>query len=317
MLSGKSNIKSNIKENETNKPKTILVARHLPTDKNGKDLLLEDPMNKPVPMNAVIKKETGPRRQSNGVLIDYSLLGDPDDFEYMEKLYNNNNDEEDNDPKKNIIEEEDTESSLIQDNNNNKINHKVRTISNFGNENLEERKKKNQIHIFQKYCEVKERHALENWKRHSIEWSKIEDHIAKKINRDKSKNLTRQLTEFGLQKETNRIFEETYDFLGDKDLPFWRDGLTVGYELLGFHITIPRGGPREIVQVRRKPLSESDKGNTIPDYMIDKYINNEKNIYNPEYIEVVGKHTTLEESELAFDYVQHMNMKRSLCKKKK
>jgi len=53
------------------------------------------------------------------------------------------------------------------------------------------------------------------------------------------------LTEFGLQKEYYRLFEKTYDFLDDKNLPFWRDGLTIGYELLGFHINIPRGGPRE------------------------------------------------------------------------
>eukprot|EP00833_Pecoramyces_ruminatium_P005215 jgi/Orpsp1_1/1179247/evm.model.c7180000068601.2 len=239
-------------ENEYEKQKkTILVARHLPTDKNGKDLLLEDPMNKPVPMNAVIKKETGPRRQSNGTLIDYSLLGDPDDFEYMDKLYNHNNEEQDNNDKK-IIEDVDNDSSLIQDKDNNMV-HNVNTGSNFFNENLEDKKKKKQVHIFQKYCELKEKHALENWKRHSIEWSRIEDHIAKKLNRDKSKNLSRQLTEFGLQKETNRLFEETYDFLGDKNLFFWKDGLTIGYELLGFHITIPRGGPREICQVRRKP----------------------------------------------------------------
>jgi len=295
---------SNNNENETEqiKPKTILVARHLPTDKNGKDLLLEDPMNKPVPMNAVIKNETGPRRQSNGALIDYSLLGDPDDFEYMEKLYNNN--QEDHEKNNNIVEEDESE-SLIQDNDNTNT-HKNTIINNFTNENLEDKKKKKQIHIFQKYCEVKERHALENWKRHSIEWSKIEEHIAKKINRDKSQNLSRQLTEFGLQKEYYRLFEETYEFLDDKNLPFWRDGLTIGYELLGFHINIPRGGPREIEQVRRRPLAEGDKGNTIPDYMIDKYINSEKNIFNPEYIEVVGKHTTLAESELAFEFVQHM-----------
>jgi len=311
------NKNDNINEKENNnvygeyeKSKTILVARHLPTDKNGKDLLLEDPMNKPVPMNAIIKKETGPRRQSNGALIDYSLLGDPDDFEYMEKLYNHENDDQNNNKK--IIEEIENESTLIQDNNSNIIN-KVNTVSNLFNENFEDKKKKKQIHIFQKYCEVKERHALENWKRHSIEWSRMEDFIAKKLHRDKSKNLSRQLTEFGLLNETYRLFEETYDFLGDKNLPFWKNGLTVGSELLGFHITIPRGGPREICQIRRKPASGSDKGNTIPDYLIDKYIDNEKNIFNPEYIEVVGKHTTLEESELAFEFVEHM--KKSLSKK--
>ena len=37
--------------------------------------------------------------------------------------------------------------------------------------------------IFYINSEVKERHALDNWKRHSIEWSKIEERIAKKINR--------------------------------------------------------------------------------------------------------------------------------------
>jgi len=35
------------------------------------------------------------------------------------------------------------------------------------------------------FSELKEKHALENWKRHSIEWSKIEDYIAKKLHRVK------------------------------------------------------------------------------------------------------------------------------------
>ncbi|ORX55358.1 hypothetical protein BCR36DRAFT_321391 [Piromyces finnis] len=299
-------IVNNNEDNNDIKPKTILVARHLPTDKNGKDLLLEDPMNKPIPMNAIIKKETGPRRQSNGALIDYSLLGDPDDFEYMDKLYNNNDEEENQNNNNNnqLLKDEDSESSLQNKCND---NDKISTSNYIMSESREDRKKKNHIHIFQKYCEVKERHALENWKRHSIEWSKIEDNIAKKINRDKSQNLNRQLTEFGLKREYYRLFENTYDFLDDKNLPFWRDGLTVGYELLGYHISIPRGGPREIKQIRRKPLSNMDKGNTIPDYLIDKYISQERNIYNPEYLEVVGKHTTLEASELAFDYVQYMS----------
>jgi len=305
MLSSKENGKEIENKIENEKPKTILIARHLPTDKNGKDLLLEDPMNKPVPMNAVIKNETGPRRQSNGALIDYSLLGDPDDFEFMEKLYNHDNDNENNN--KVLIEEENNDSSIIQNNDSN-VSNQVRSSGNFFSENLEDKKKSRRLHIFQKYCELKEKHALENWKRHSIEWSKIEDYIAKKLHRNKSKNLSRQLTEFGLRQETNHIFKETFDFLGDKNLPFWKDGLTIGYELLGFHINIPRGGPREIVQVRRRPLEEGkDKGNTIPDYMIDKYINSEQNIYNPEYIEVIGKHTTLEDSELAYEYVKHMN----------
>jgi hypothetical protein len=139
MLSSKENGKEIENKIENEKPKTILIARHLPTDKNGKDLLLEDPMNKPVPMNAVIKNETGPRRQSNGALIDYSLLGDPDDFEFMEKLYNHDNDNENNN--KVLIEEENNDSSIIQNNDSN-VSNQVRSSGNFFSENLEDKKKK-------------------------------------------------------------------------------------------------------------------------------------------------------------------------------
>lgn len=51
----------------------------------------------------------------------------------------------------------------------------------------------NRLHIFQRYRELREEHALANWKRHSVEWNRIEQHIAQsidKVNMNLSKDDT-------------------------------------------------------------------------------------------------------------------------------
>lgn len=37
------------------------------------------------------------------------------------------------------------------------------------------------LNIFQRYREVREQHALENWRRHSLEWHKIEQFVSKTV----------------------------------------------------------------------------------------------------------------------------------------
>ena len=98
--------------------------------------------------------------------MDYSILGNVEDFQEFEKLYapppiqvpKVTHPEPEPEP-----EPEPISLPVLED------------------EQVQRREWLDKLHIFQRYREVREEHALANWKRHCIEWNKVEQTIAKSI----------------------------------------------------------------------------------------------------------------------------------------
>ena len=111
---------------------------------------------------------------------------------------------------------------------------------------LAERKKwLDQLHIFQRFREVREEHALKNWQRHSVEWNQVQSALAKKARRDPNDLLMTRLGEYREFVEERELIEEALQMLEFRSLNFWKMGLKIGNDLLGLTLPLPLGGPRE------------------------------------------------------------------------
>lgn len=98
--------------------------------------------------------------------------------------------------------------------------------------------------------ELRHEHALKNWKRHSVDWFKLEEKIAKKLKKDPAELSMAKISEYRLVMEERELVEEAYKFLEKNDIDFWKTGLRVGSDLLGITLTMPKGGPREVERLR-------------------------------------------------------------------
>ncbi|KAJ3300526.1 hypothetical protein HK104_010468 [Borealophlyctis nickersoniae] len=107
--------------------------------------------------------------------------------------------------------------------------------------------------------EVREEHALKNWQRHSVEWNRVEDAIAKKSGKTKQDLLMARLGEYRAKIEDRDLVEEALLLLEQQHVSFWKTGLKIGNDLLGLTMPLPKGGARQIERLRTyEPKSAAD-----------------------------------------------------------
>lgn len=102
-----------------------------------------------------------------------------------------------------------------------------------------------QMKIFQKYREIRQENALRNWKRHAVEWQKIEQGLAGKVGKNPGDLLMARLGEYRAIVEERDLIEEALNLIERRNVGFWSQGLRIGNDLLGLTVTMPKGGPRE------------------------------------------------------------------------
>jgi hypothetical protein len=98
-------------------------------------------------------------------------LGNVEDYQEFEKLY------ADKHPEENVTPEE------VQDAKPAVVAAPAVKAAPLNKAHVDSQRKEwlNKLHIFQRYREVREEHALENWRRHSVEWHKIEQHVSESV----------------------------------------------------------------------------------------------------------------------------------------
>ncbi|KAI8822671.1 MYCBP-associated protein family-domain-containing protein [Fimicolochytrium jonesii] len=236
----------------------VLVARQIPPDIMGEDAQYTQKEREVVPVSLLRKRDHGPRRTRQGRLVGHSLLGDPEEFEEMERSINGNSDMEERhsvfkagvDAKSNDAGENegrwDGDATSAE------------VLAQF-NAAMKEAKRKqaeekrlwlSRLHIFQRYREVREEHALKNWQHHSVEWNRVEERLAKKAKKSPGELLMARLGEYRERLEEHELIDTALRLLDDEHVDFWKTGLRLGSDLLGLTMPIPRGGPRQIERVR-------------------------------------------------------------------
>ncbi|KAJ3095464.1 hypothetical protein HDU97_006906 [Phlyctochytrium planicorne] len=217
---------------------TLLVARQVPVDMFGKDPQYTEPHKKPVPLSLLIPGvEHGPRIDpSTGHVLPHTLLGDPQDYLDMLALTNPPPPEleiSSSTPPPPVVNKEDEEKERKRK----------------GEERKRRKKMMERLHVFQRYRETRESHALRNWKRHSVEWAKVERGVAEKIGKQPHNLLMCQLGAYREKIEEQELIEEAVALLEQREIGFWAPGLRIGNDLLGLMVTMPSGGPRGIERV--------------------------------------------------------------------
>jgi hypothetical protein len=227
-------------------------------------------------------------------------LGQWEDYEEIERLHGLKVEEVVEEPKP----EKDEPVPIFQE-----IEHEVEHI------NLEEEQKRKdwleKLNIFQRYKEVREEHALDNWKRHSIEWSKVEHIIARKAGKDPEDLLMARLGEFRQKLEEKQLIEEAVLLLEEQNINFWKEGIRIGNDLLGLSVQLPKGGPRQIERLHYNE-QKSKKSNSEPieesrtSLEPDKKQKSRFSHHQGEYLELVGQGLHKVGKDLAQAYVERL-----------
>ncbi|KAJ3155856.1 hypothetical protein HDU89_005414 [Geranomyces variabilis] len=232
--------------------KLIMVAKKFPPDLMGEDLQYTHPERKSVPVSVLSKREHGPRRTRQGHIVAHTLLGDAQDFEAMERElagYSSGSSSEDDEVLTAPNADMANDATMAR-------GHRASMVQRLA---VDESKRKqaeekrmwlSQLHIFQRYREVREEHALKNWQRHSIQWQRTEALLAKKSQRTSSNLLMARLGEYRERLEAHELVETALRLLDEEHVDFWKMGLRLGSDLLGLTMPFPRGGPRQIERVR-------------------------------------------------------------------
>lgn len=169
------------------------------------------------------------------------------------------------------------------------------------------------LFIFQRYREVREEHALENWRRHSVEWSKVEQSIAKSCGREPGDLLMARLGEYRQKLETTQLLEEAMLLLEAENINFWKEGITIGTDLLGLSLQLPRGGPRQVERLhfnepsntRQERASEyRDRKKQELGQLIKKIDPFYK--HRGQYLEAVGENLSKFDPKLTEAYVERL-----------
>ncbi|KAI8903941.1 MYCBP-associated protein family-domain-containing protein [Powellomyces hirtus] len=235
--------------------KFILVAKKFPPDYMGEDLQYTHPERVSVPVSVLSKKDRGPRRTRHGRIVEHTLLGDADDFEEMERQLYGDSDDSD------YIENDGATFDAADEGvgNGHAAVAPQHRMSVYQRMAVEETKRKqaeekrmwlSQLHVFQRYREVREEHALKNWQRHSVQWNRTEAILAKKSKRTTSDLLMARIGEYRERLEEHELVETALRLLDEEHVDFWKTGLRLGSDLLGLTMPLPRGGPRQIERVR-------------------------------------------------------------------
>ncbi|KAJ3033439.1 hypothetical protein HDV00_006346 [Rhizophlyctis rosea] len=233
----------------------VLVAKKVPPNYFGEDDHLLRPKKRGVPLSLLTVKNRGPRRAKDGALLEHTLLGDADDFAEMERLFGSGAKDasavtaaaaaaEGGVGEKKVTPPTIKEQALAQQ--------EKEKLELARRRQQEERTRwLNQLHIFQRYREVREEHALRNWKRHSIQWNRMEEALAKRSHKKtKSDLIMARLGEFRAKMEERDLIEEALLLLEQEEVNFWKTGLRIGNDLLGLTVPLPRGGARQIERLR-------------------------------------------------------------------
>ncbi|KAJ3197016.1 hypothetical protein HDU67_003885, partial [Dinochytrium kinnereticum] len=81
--------------------------------------------------------------------------------------------------------------------------------------------------------EMREEHALRNWKRHMIQWSKVERQLSHQTHKSSNHLLMCRLGEYREKIEEQELIEEAMALLENREINFWAPGLRIGNDLLG------------------------------------------------------------------------------------
>jgi hypothetical protein len=258
--------------NTNRSPRTVFVAKRMPPDYMGDGMhchliyitntlkqallslslsfsthaLLEpqytNPHKRPIPISILTQTAKGPQRDRDGKIREHTLLGDIDDFDEMDRIYGMPSapagESDDVEHDENLDETEtDEERAKLEE-----MRRKEEEARE--KQRLERKRWLNRLHIFQRYREVREEHALRNWKRHSFQWQKIEREISKNVSKDPAELLMARLGEYRERIEERDLIEEAIDLLEHRKVNFWAPGLRIGNDLLGLMVTIPQAGHR-------------------------------------------------------------------------
>jgi hypothetical protein len=242
---------------------------------------------------SVFKKESGITNQNAWKPSKFNVLGQWEDYEEMERLHR---------PQEAILIEEEQKAvekeikPIPQE-----IKLEVDQIS-----AEEEQKRKEwleKLNVFQKYKEVREEHALDNWKRHSVEWLKVEHMVAKKAGKDPEDLLMARLGEFRQKLEEKQLIEEAVLLLEEQNINFWKEGMRIGNDLLGLCVQLPKGGPR---QIERLHYNERKLKKTNVTLSAQGTVKNQTPTHQGEYLELVGQGLHKVGKDLAQAYVERL-----------
>ncbi|KAJ3097716.1 hypothetical protein HK100_005279, partial [Physocladia obscura] len=215
-----------------NLSRRVLVAKKVPPDYLGQELQYTQPENKPIPISV-----KGPKKRRDGKLVEYTLLGDIQDFEEMEEEIEGNSHVSIDTDKKETGPENQREDQMLEEER--KIEQqRVERLAAAKKKQLNDRKRwLNRLYIFQRYRELREERALRNWKRHIYQ---------RKKKKSRTELLMSRLGEHRERMEDRELIYEAFQLLEDQKVNFWSKGLRIGSELLGLIVTIPKGGPRRM-----------------------------------------------------------------------
>ncbi|KAJ3026752.1 UNVERIFIED_CONTAM: hypothetical protein HDU68_005140 [Siphonaria sp. JEL0065] len=298
--------------------RVLMVAKKMPPDYLGQELEYTQPTKRPIPLSLVTAKSKGPKKQKDGKLIEYTLLGDAQDFEEMEVEFGEkvpgNLDKTAKDASKALLEQQQVQQLATEREEQARLERLKLTHE---KQVIERKRWLNRLYIFQKYREVREEHALRNWKRHSIQWNRVQRAVSKKSNKDRADLLMSRLGEHRERIEERDLIFEAFQLLEDRKVNFWSKGLRIGNDLLGLIVTPPKGGVRRIerlvtneerhYKVQSNPNSYRELRKQELNHVIAKLDPFFKNGVGG-YLEVVGKSLDSKQMEqLAEEYAQKLD----------
>ncbi|KAJ3320756.1 hypothetical protein HDV06_005049 [Boothiomyces sp. JEL0866] len=251
------------------------------------------PKDRNKPINILVAKALSPdsgeflpnqKKKVSEKVMDYNILGDVEDFQEFNKLYNGHVSESEVEEEHEPLEEE----PAIQ------IDPEIKERE---DKELNERKEwLNKLHIFQRYREIREEHALKNWERHCNDWSKMEEHISKISGKKPEDLLMTRLCEYRQVVEEKRLIEEALRVLEDQKIDFWKEGIKIGNDLLGLSFQLPSGGPRQV----------DKKGSPVTYQDIRKKDLGQIMKHTGTYIEAVGQSINKLEYDLAKAFLERL-----------
>ncbi|KAI8802144.1 MYCBP-associated protein family-domain-containing protein [Cladochytrium replicatum] len=220
------------------------VAKRLPLDFMGEDDIITAQTDlKAVPLTVLTAKDRGPRCALDGRIIDHTILGDVDEYTEMERNCVTASPAHATTDIQPMDHHSEIAKTAHQD---------VRGLS---QENSMPENNDQQLHIFQKYRELRQQHALLNWKRHTINWQITEEILSRRTNKATDNLLMSKLGEFRHNVEEQNLIEEAQALLESKNVQFWKENIWLGSDLLGLTHSLPLSGPREIERIHSKKPS--------------------------------------------------------------
>ncbi|KAH6574215.1 hypothetical protein BASA62_002534 [Batrachochytrium salamandrivorans] len=305
---------------EVRRPR-LLVAKRVPEDHFGKDYTYNAPRSKTVPLTLIQPNQhIGPIKGGMGAFVEHTVLGDVDDYADFERMYSKLSEkaEEDGD----AISMEPLVSSIVEQISTHE--HELDGSIKANSQRITDERKDwiKQLHIFQQYREMREEHALSNWKHHSVEWNRIEQKISNSTGKPVDELLMARLGEYREFVEERDLIEEALLLLEEQNVNFWKTGLRIGSDLLGLCFQMPRGGPRQMERLRSYELHNAFSKKIPSDYQnsrkqelahIISHLDPFFKHGNGGYLEVVGHNSPADESiKLTKEYMARLDKRASI-----